>query len=145
MKDFTIRTAVPGDHDALFRVFARAYAWARARLEGLPDVTGSLAEDIRDHTVLVAVRDREIAGGVVLELSGETAMLANLAVDPGHAGHGLGRRLITAAEERARQAGASALRLTTHRDMTSALALYKRLGWTETGRGGLRVHLSKTL
>lgn len=145
MKDFTIRRAGPNDLDALQRVFVRAYAPARASLPDLPDVTGGLAGDIRDNTVLVAVRDRALVGGVVLDLSGPKALLANLAVDPDYGGHGLGRRLVSVAEDAARGSGATSLYLTTHRDLARTLSLYRRLGWIEIDRSGARVHLSKTL
>ena len=49
-------------------------------------------------------------------------------------GQGLARRLMAAAEARARELGVSVLRLDTNRALPEAAALYRRLGWTEIER-----------
>lgn len=43
--------------------------------------------------------------------------------------------LMKFAETEARRRGHGELRLYTHAKMTENLAMYPRLGWTETGRG----------
>ena len=58
-----------------------------------------------------------------------------IAVHPDRQGQSVGRRLIAFAEAEARRLGHTELRLYTHATMTENIALYRRLGFTETGRG----------
>ena len=48
-------------------------------------------------------------------------------------GLGLGRRLLVELEGRARAAGATAVRLDTHRSLTEATTLYRSAGYLEIG------------
>lgn len=76
-------------------------------------------------------------------------LVDNVAVRPPAQGRGLGRSLLAFAEDQARSRGLPALRLYTHRKMTSNIALYESLGYRRTGReaieGGQAVHLRKVL
>ena len=54
---------------------------------------------------------------------------------PDRQGRGFGRALLGFAEIEARRLGLTELRLYTHEKMTENIALYERLGFTETGRG----------
>ncbi|MEM1129269.1 MAG: GNAT family N-acetyltransferase [Pseudomonadota bacterium] len=145
MPDFTIRPATEADAPDLTKVFAAAYAPFLASLPDLPDVTGGLAADIAAHQVWVAEREGRVLGGVVLVWGAGTPTLANLAVHPEEGGRGLGRRLIAVVEEACRKEGAATLVLASHASMTDTLALYRRLGWRETGRSGNKVQMEKTL
>jgi ribosomal protein S18 acetylase RimI-like enzyme len=62
-------------------------------------------------------------------------LLDNIAVRPERQGQGLGRRLIEFAEAEARRLGYRELRLYTHEKMVENIALYRRLGFEQTGRG----------
>lgn len=55
-----------------------------------------------------------IAGGVIVILTANYGILANVAVLPGHTGMGMGRVLIDQAETICRSHARSELRLTTH-------------------------------
>jgi GNAT superfamily N-acetyltransferase len=55
-------------------------------------------------------------------------------VAPSARGHGLGPRLMTAIEDHARSLALPQLRLDTSRHLPGAVAMYRRLGWTETPR-----------
>lgn len=61
-------------------------------------------------------------------------VLAFLAVEPTRRRAGLGRRLVSRAEERALSAGFCRLILTVHEDNAPARGLYARCGWEPTGR-----------
>lgn len=146
MSDVTFRRAVLEDASGFEAVIRAAYAPWQGGLEGLPDVAAGIAGDIATHTVLLAESPSgEILGGVVVVLGDGAAHVANLAVAPGASGQGLGRRLMQQAEIIAREAGYRTLDLTTHRDMQPTLEFHSRNGWTETGREGMRVFLSKPL
>jgi GNAT superfamily N-acetyltransferase len=61
--------------------------------------------------------------------------MADVAVDPGLAGRGLGRALTEFAEVETRRRGYDEIRLYTHETMTESIAMYHHLGWQETPRG----------
>jgi ribosomal protein S18 acetylase RimI-like enzyme len=73
----------------------------------------------------------------------------NIAVHPGAQGHGLGRALMSFAEEEAARRGYTRTALVTHEAMTENQAIYARLGYTEVERraedGYRRIHMEKRL
>jgi len=89
----------------------------------------------------------ELRGLIVLWPTDGAMCVDNVAVDPRYQGRGIGRRLITFAEEQARAAGLPELRLYTNEVMTENLAFYARLGFEEIGRrvddGYKRIFLRK--
>ncbi|TLD25117.1 hypothetical protein PspLS_06080 [Pyricularia sp. CBS 133598] len=94
---------------------------------------------------------REILGVLVLvpQAADGAMLLDNVAVAPRAQGQGVGRLLMSFAEDRARQEGLSAVKLYTHVLMTENIGLYGRLGYGETGRvsekGFDRVYMEKRL
>lgn len=140
-----IRPATPGDAPALAACIDRAYAAYAARLPDLPPVSDGIAADIAQNLVWVAERAGTIVGGLVLNANADPAVLANVAVDPAARGTGLGRRLIDTGEAACRNRGIAVLRLTTHAEMAENHALYRHLGWKETGRSGNKVRMEKHL
>ena len=79
--------------------------------------------------------DGAVAAIIVLLVKADHLLLNNIAVRPDRQGRGLGRTLIAFAEAEARHIGLAELRLYTHAKMTENIALYTRLGFTETSRG----------
>ncbi len=81
--------------------------------------------------------------------STEGFLLDNIAVLPDWQGKGHGRALIEFAESEARRRGWQELRLYTHALMTENIALYRRIGFTETRRvsemGYDRIYMTKRL
>jgi ribosomal protein S18 acetylase RimI-like enzyme len=76
-------------------------------------------------------------------------LLANVAVAPSVKGTGIGRALLAYAEQSAKAAGYRTIRLYTHKSMVENIALYSRIGYTETHRavqnGLKRVFMVKNL
>lgn len=89
----------------------------------------------RGEAFVVAEASGALAGLVVLAEREGALWLDNVAVAPSYAGKGLGRRLIGFAEAEARRRGHPAIRLYTHQRMARNVALYRDLGYLETGRG----------
>ena len=93
------------------------------------------AEVIQKHTAFVVEERGETIGLLVLIPKAFAMLLDNIAVDPARQGKGPGRRLLEPAETRARSRGYARLELYTNRRMTENVAMYKALGYMETGRG----------
>jgi ribosomal protein S18 acetylase RimI-like enzyme len=91
---------------------------------------------VEEQPVWVAVDDRgdRVVGVLVLEIEPDHLQVDNVAVDPGLQGAGIGSRLLEIAEDAARAAQVSEVRLFTHVLMASNIALYKRRGYVEVER-----------
>ncbi len=108
-----------------------------------------------DYAELVAGGDvyvwaaPEVVGLLVLRPTDGALMVENVAVEPAAQGQGLGPALLAFAEQQARERGIGELRLYTHERMTTNIALYERLGWSEYDRlaqhGFARVFMRKHL
>lgn len=83
----------------------------------------------------VAEKDGAIAGMLVLLPRKDHLLMDNVAVEPACQGRGLGKALISFAEAEARRLGYGEIRLYTHETMVENIAMYRRLGYEETGRG----------
>ncbi|MGK7863730.1 GNAT family N-acetyltransferase [Falsiroseomonas sp. E2-1-a4] len=97
----------------------------------------------------VLVQDESIAGLIVLMDFPDHLWIDNVAVEPALKGQGLGRMLMDFAEAEARRRALPELRLLTNARMAANIALYTRLGFTETERreekGRARVYMAKPL
>lgn len=145
MTPVEVRRATVSDAAALTEVVRAAYAPFRAAGLRLPEVEAGIAEAITDAPVWVAVEGAAIIGGVIVRHSDTSTMVENLAVHPDASGKGVGRRLLRAVEQWARQLGFPGLHLATHVDMAATIAFYRHLGWHEVGREGAKLYLAKTL
>jgi ribosomal protein S18 acetylase RimI-like enzyme len=149
--EVVVRRAVAADVPSLEVVATEAYSVYLPRMAG--QRPGPLDADyaalVGSAEVWVATVDADVAGFVVLVPGRDHLLLENVAVRPSLQGHGLGRRLLALAEERAREAGTGAVRLYTHVLMVENQRLYERLGYVETGRrtddGFTRVFYEKHL
>lgn len=147
-----IRAAAPGDVPAVERIVRDAYTPYIARNGATP---GPMLDDyptrVAQGVVHVLVSDEEIQGVVVLIPETDTGcmLLDNIAVPPSAQGKGHGRILLQWAEDAARGAGFSRIRLYTQEVMTENIAIYARRGYVETHRAteiGLnRVFMQKAL
>jgi GNAT superfamily N-acetyltransferase len=72
-------------------------------------------------------------GCVYIERRGERCYLGLLSVDPAAQGTGLGRRLMRAAEDRARELGCAHMDLRVVNLRLELPAFYHRMGYTENG------------
>lgn len=139
-----IRQAIPSDAKALIDVIDHAYEIYKIELSDLPDVSYGVANDITNGNVWVADM-KGIVGGVFLAFAADHATLTNIAVDPLHAGKGIGKALIAHAQIECRNRGIILLKLVTHIKMPENVAFYAHLGWVETHRKGTKIYMSKTL
>ncbi len=82
--------------------------------------------------ILFASTDREIIGTVALKPTGPGEYeLTKMAVDKGFRGAGAGKALCQAAIDRARRLGARKLVLYSNTSLSAAIAIYRKLGFTD--------------
>jgi ribosomal protein S18 acetylase RimI-like enzyme len=128
--------AASADAPAVAECVRSAYAHYVPRIGREPaPMTADYAALIDAGEVWVARAGGDVCGVLVLRPQPPALLVENVAVAPGHQGQGLGRRLMTFAEEHARAEGLGEVVLYTNERMTENLRFYPRLGFTETGRG----------
>ena len=132
-----LRKARPEDRAAVEAIVNAAYS---RYIERIGQPPGPMLDDyvglIEAGAVSVLEEpDGALAAIIVLVPKPDHLLLDNIAVRPDRQGRGLGRRLIAFAESEARRLGHAELRLYTHATMLENIALYRRLGFEETGRG----------
>lgn len=92
-----------------------------------------LTQNVYAHYV-VARRGGRVLGYAGMWCILDEAHVTNIAVHPDHRGQGLGDRLLTALEERARARGVRRMTLEVRPSNTVAQALYRRHGFVARGR-----------
>ncbi len=134
----SVRPAGPEDTAAVGDLVRAAYSKYVERIGKEP------APMLEDYAALIQagevwVLDGGAGGGLlgvlVMRPDEDHMFVDNVAVAPGHQGRGLGHRLVAFAEERAREAGLSEIRLYTNEKMHENLAFYGKLGFEKTDRG----------
>jgi N-acetylglutamate synthase-like GNAT family acetyltransferase len=137
MTQFQIRRAGAADADAIARLLDQlGYPTENA------DVPRRLDQLMNHHrgAVLLADHGEQVVGLAtvhilsVLNRRRDVAWLTALVVDESMRGSGVGRSLVNAVEDFARQAGCERLSVTTHEDRAGAQAFYVRVGLEQTGR-----------
>jgi GNAT superfamily N-acetyltransferase len=144
------RPAKPGDAAALRALVRAAYAKYVPRLGREPaPMLDDYAARIAAGQAWVLEEDGALVGALILEDEPGALMLYNIAIAPEAQGKGIGRRLIAFTEAEARRRGYALLRLYTNELMVENVAMYPRLGFTETHRGSeaghRRVYFEKRL
>ena len=147
MNDVKIRNANLNDAEDLERCMHRAYSIYEERMgnQALPPLEIDYANEIENYPTWVAESNGKIVGGLTMFFNDGLATLSNIAVDSDFQGHGLGRSLMTFAENEARNRGFAKLNLATHTLLTENLAIYKHLGWKETNQEDMRIFFEKEL
>jgi ribosomal protein S18 acetylase RimI-like enzyme len=127
----TLRRARADDLDALMALQRTAYARNRMLLgvEPLPLLADYVAI-LRDKEVWVGDSgDGRFTAALILQPCGDHLLLWSIATDPAVQGGGLGRALLGATEERARQLGFAAVRLYTGTLLRHLVDWYDRHGY----------------
>jgi len=127
-----------------------AYSKYIERIGKLPAaMTADYDKLVETRNVYVLRADGNVVGSVLLSKGEDSIKVSNLVVDPAVQGRGYGRVLMDHAESMARAQGLAAVTLFTNRKMHENIALYRKIGFTETGRktedGFARVFFRKEL
>ena len=145
-----IRKAEIRDVSGITHCVNNAYRHYIKRLGKLP---GPMLEDYADivsqHIVFVAQTGTDIVGVVVLMEHLSPILLDNIAVDPKQQGCGLGRRLLSLAENIAGDRGHESIQLYTHELMYENVDYYSKHGYQISHRisekGYQRIYMIKQL
>jgi GNAT superfamily N-acetyltransferase len=129
-----VQSALPADVPDLVTVINAAYLVEQFFVAGDRTDAETVRHLMRKGVFLVE-RDNsgEMAGCVYVERRGSRGYFGMLAVDPSRQGTGLGRKLIEAAEQYARDGGAAAMDIRVVNLRTELPPFYRRLGYAETG------------
>ncbi|WP_133773508.1 GNAT family N-acetyltransferase [Enterovirga rhinocerotis] len=147
----TLRRASREDVAAFDAVHRAAYVWNREMLgmEPVPLLTPP-EEVVSRYETWLAEDAQGLAGAIALAPQPDHLEVWSVSVDPGRQNTGLGRRLLDAAEARARILGLSELRLFTGKPLTKNIEWYHRRGYATTREedlpdGRRLVHMTKTI
>jgi ribosomal protein S18 acetylase RimI-like enzyme len=133
--EYSLRSATGADVPKVTALVQAAYGHYVARIGMVPGpMTEDYAEVINNYRVTIAESHQTIVGVIVLTVTDEGFLIANVAVDPSYRGKGLGKALLEFAEAEARREGFNSIYLYTHEKMTENIALYKKIGYIEYDR-----------
>ena len=134
--DTRLRLAAASDVMAIEDIVCDAYAPYVARLGRAPaPMRDDYDARVRRGEAWVLEETGTIVGLVVLQPAADYLLIDNVAVAPICQRRGLGRRLLSFAEDEARRCGFAELRLYTNEMMHENIALYGHCGWIEYARG----------
>ena len=141
--ELVVRDLTTAEDAAAFRRINEAWIAAHFVLEAedrrqLADPVAAYVEP--GGAVLVAELDGEVVGGVALAPDGTGAFeLSKMGVDEAARGRGVGRRVLAAAIERARERGATSIFLGSSTKLTTAVGLYEQAGFVHVPRESLHM------
>jgi len=128
-----IRMATEADLDALLRLTNAAFEVERFFKDEDRLDRAKLHSYFNKGNFLVLEEDGRLVASVYVERKGNRAYLGLLSVDPSQQRRGLGRRITAAAEEFAREMGASFMDITVVNLRTELPPIYEKLGYRVTG------------
>ena len=127
-----MRTALPHEASAIRAVVRAAYAkWVPVLGREPRPMQADYEAAVEVHRFDLIEVDGRIVALIETEPREGHLWIENIAVLPDWQGHGLGKRLLAHAEELARAAGLSEMRLLTNGKMVANRALYLSAGYVE--------------
>jgi ribosomal protein S18 acetylase RimI-like enzyme len=146
----TLRRAAAGDASAITSLTDDAYAKYIPLIGRKPQpMTVDYVQMVSENPVWLLFAGEQLVGVLVLVNEPDTLLIYSVAVSPAYQKQGLGRRLLSWAEEQAIQGGYQSIRLYTNELFTENIQLYERLGYQHTRRepylNSILVHMAKSL
>jgi GNAT superfamily N-acetyltransferase len=132
-----IRLAVQADTEVLAALINAAFRVEQPFIEGDRTNPEGVRAYMKKGKFLLAEDGAGLVGCVYVELHGERGYLGLLGVAPSHQGIGLGRKLMSAAENFLRDAGCHAVDLRVVSARAELPSFYRHLGYSETGTAPL--------
>lgn len=132
MMNLTIRTATPDDEIAVTALW-RACGLVVSYNDPAADFRFALGGPASD--ILVGVEaDSRVIGAVMVGHDGHRGWLYYVAADPTVRGKGVGRQMVSAAEDWLRRRGVVKVQLLVRETNTQVIGFYDHLGYEETPR-----------
>ena len=128
-----IRTATEADLNSILNLVNSAFQVERFFKNRERLDSEDLARHFKDGAFLLAEEEGHLAGCIYVTRHGDRAYFGLLSVDPSHQKNGIGRRLISAAEEFARETGARFMDLKLIHLRTELPGIYEKLGYQISG------------
>ena len=133
-----IRAASSRDVAQIVEITNAAYAKYIPRMGRKPQpMTADYAKLVAAGEVWVAcdaIEEPSVAGLIVLQAAKEHLLIYSVAVHPARQGMGIGKRLLSFAEQRAAALHYDVVQLYTNEKMVENIALYARVGYVEVRR-----------
>jgi GNAT superfamily N-acetyltransferase len=104
---------------------------------------------LETHQIWLLRQNTDLQGLLVLQKNQDHLLIYSIAVSPAHQAKGIGKQLLEWTEQHASQMGCKEIRLNTNEKMTENIALYTKMGYTETHREDMNgwqvVHMAKSV
>ena len=124
------------DWTALHALIMNAFAYMDGRIDPPSSAHRLTPENLREKASveigIVAIEDGQLLGCVFCKAEPETLYIGKFAISPKAQGKGLGRLLLTATENLARELGLGTLRLETRIELTDNHAVFGKWGFMKT-------------
>jgi len=135
VENLVVETAKAEDVPAIKLMVDAAYSKYIERLGKLPAaMTADYDKLVETQSLYVLRVGSNMVGSVLLSRDDDSIKVNNLVVDPSAQGRGYSRVLMDYAEDMAGAQGLAAVTLFTNEKMHENIALYTKIGFTETGR-----------
>ncbi len=135
VENLVVETAKAEDVPAIKPMIDAAYSKYIERFGKLPAaMTADYDKLIETQSLYVLRVGSNVVGSILLSRDDDSIKVNNLVVDPSAQGRGYSRVLMDHAEDMARAQGLAAVTLFTNEKMHENIALYTKIGFTETGR-----------
>jgi ribosomal protein S18 acetylase RimI-like enzyme len=120
------------DASEIARVVNAAFEVEREFRQGERTSAGEIATLLERDVFFVAEEHGRLIGAIHTSIDGTTGYFGMLAVDPALQRGGVGRALLSAAEEHCRKAGCTKMTMSTGEDRTELIPYYERVGYRVT-------------
>ena len=140
----TVREATAQDVDALVDVINAAFKVEEFFKQGDRTSAPEIHARMRAGTFIVALASTRIVGAVFVDRHDAVGHYAMLAIDPTRQKAGIGRTLMTAAEDWCRAAGCREVEIEVVNLREELPPFYRRFGYVETGTRPFPDHFDAT-
>jgi ribosomal protein S18 acetylase RimI-like enzyme len=130
MPELAIRDYAPRDLEAVLSLWERC-GLTRPWNDPAQDI--SFCRESGHGAVLIGSEAGGVVASVMVGHDGHRGWVYYLAVEPGKRGHGVGRRMMAAAEAWLRERGVAKLELMVRAENEAVRGFYRRLGYAESG------------
>lgn len=145
-----IKRAGPRDAQVVRHLVREAYAkWVPVLGREPMPMKADYDRAVREHEIDLLYADGHLAALIEIVTNNDHLFIENVAVAPAHQGQGLGRYLLSHAEQKAKSAKLAKLCLLTSQAFEANIRLYESVGFhidrTEPFMGGTTVYMSKAI